>query len=74
MTVDPLKQQQYNEASAALHKLRLGLSVVSVTDQNGEKVTFQAADEARLQQYVNDLACAIGISSPHQYRPMKFIF
>lgn len=48
-------QQQYDQASAALHNLKIGKAVAEVTDQNGEKIRYFAADRAKLEIYVADL-------------------
>lgn len=67
-------QQKYDDASAALHQLKLGRAVVSVTDQNGEKVTFQAADMASLQAYVDELGEGLGLIAKTSFAPLRFIF
>lgn len=67
-------QQMYDDASAALHKLRMGMSVVSVTDQNGEKVTFNAASVPDLQAYVQQLGEQLGMCSRKQYTALKFYY
>jgi gpW len=48
-------QEQLTEARAAYHRLQLGESAVSFTDQNGEKVEYRAATVQKLAAYINDL-------------------
>lgn len=67
-------QQKYDEASAALHQLKLGRGVVSITDQNGEKLTFQSANLQNLEAYVDELALELGIREKNKYHPLKFTF
>lgn len=67
-------QQKYDEASSALHQLKLGRGVVSVTDQNGEKVSFQSANMAVLESYVDELAVELGLKSVRSFAPLKFTF
>jgi hypothetical protein len=67
-------QQKYDEASSALHQLRLGKGVVSVTDQNGEKVTFQSANIGVLQAYCDELAIELGLKCARSFAPLKYTF
>lgn len=48
------------EAEAAYHDLITGKSVVSVTDQSGERVEYQRATARQLALYVADLRRRIG--------------
>ena len=47
------------DAKAALHRLLTGAAAVSFTDQNGEKVEYQAANAARLAAYVQQLESTV---------------
>lgn len=48
-------QEQLTEARATYHRLQLGESAVSFTDQNGEKIEYRAATVQKLAAYINDL-------------------
>lgn len=48
-------QTRLKEARNALHQLMIGRSVVEVTDQNGEKLRYTAANRTDLKQYVAEL-------------------
>ena len=48
-------QEQLTDARAAYHRLHLGESVVSFTDQNGERVEYRPATVQKLAAYINDL-------------------
>lgn len=64
------------DARAAYHALMMGQALVSVQDQNGERVTFRSASRADLYAYIQDLErqlgyTGVGVSSN---RPMGFTF
>lgn len=43
------------EAETALHALMTGRAVVTITDENGESVTYTRAKTSDLQVYIRDL-------------------
>ncbi len=47
--------EQLDEARAALHALQTGRAAVTVRDANGEEVTYNRTNVARLAAYVRDL-------------------
>ena len=59
-----------NEAKAALHKLRIGKSVVSVK-KDGREIQYGPADEAKLAGYVSQLELAVSPDKPRR-RPARF--
>ena len=61
-------KQRYQEASAALHSLYTGKSVVTVRDSNGESITYQPANIWELAAYVKSLERQI--TGAHRPRPM----
>lgn len=68
-------QTLLSEARAAYHKLMTGISLVEVTDQNGEKVRFTAARKTDLYAYIQDLERQLCTpTGPRSPRPMGFIF
>lgn len=58
----PSKQQLLNEAEAAYHQIVLGKAVVLVKDQNGEEVTYGAANRVALAQYIFMLKAELGLT------------
>lgn len=71
--------QRLQEADEAYHGLMLGQAVRSVTDENGETLTYTAANRDALLAYIRQLApfCTDYIPSAiaHCYnRPMRFLF
>ena len=52
-------QQYLSEAQAAYHRLMTGAALVTVKDQNGEMVTYQAASAMRLSAYIANLEAQI---------------
>lgn len=69
-------QQMLDDAKDKLHRLLTGTLVVSITDQNGEKLTFNSANAAQLRTYIQDLEAQLGVVTPYHLRarPMRFIF
>lgn len=47
--------EQLAEARAAYHRLMIGEALVSITDQNGERVEYNRASAPRLAAYIADL-------------------
>lgn len=45
-------QERYDEAVAAYHTLMTGGGVVTVVDQNGERVEYQTANKSSLSAYI----------------------
>jgi hypothetical protein len=69
--------QLLNEARVAYHKLVTGLSAREVVDQNGERVTFTAANRQALYNYILELEAqlnpvASGVAPNNG--PMTFLF
>lgn len=62
------------QAEAAYHSLMIGESVREVVDQNGEKVTYTAANAARLAQYISDLKSQIANTSLTYRQPLRVYF
>lgn len=60
------------QARAALHKLMTGKSVVSLTDQNGERVEYRPANANQLRSYIKDLEVELGIATP-PLGPLRFL-
>ncbi len=52
-------QQLLEAARTAYHNLMVGKSVREIVDQNGERVTFTAANADRLKSYIADLEAQI---------------
>lgn len=48
-------QQRLSEAQAAYHRLLTGTAVTTIKDQNGEMVTYQAANSSKLAAYISAL-------------------
>lgn len=61
------------EAEKAYHALMTGRGVVSVTDENGENVSYTRAKASDLKAYIRELKAAIaGTSISRPFRPMFF--
>jgi hypothetical protein len=56
-----LLTQQLADATLAYHKLMTGRLASTVVDQNGERVTFTAADADKLKAYIDDLKSQLGL-------------
>lgn len=52
--------QRLREAEEAYHTMMMGGAVVSVTDQNGERVEYSKANAQRLQAYIGQLKQRLG--------------
>lgn len=65
-------KQRHQEASAALHSLYIGKSVVTVRDSNGESITYQSANIGELAAYVQSLERQI--TGAHRPRPVFPLF
>ncbi len=57
---EALCRGQLAEAEAALHQLVIGKGAVTLS-YNGESITYKAADEARLRNYIRELQAKLGI-------------
>lgn len=57
-------QDLLTEASAAYHQLLIGQSVVSIIDQNGEKITYGQASQRLLAAYIESLKAQIAGTAP----------
>lgn len=60
MTDTATLQARLTEAEAALHDLRIGRGIVQVRSADGEMVTYQPGDAARLSAYINGLKRQLG--------------
>jgi hypothetical protein len=66
-------QQRLDAAQTAYHNLLLGNSAREVVDQNGERITYTAANRDALKAYIEELQAAIAAeatSAPRSRRPM----
>jgi len=69
------QQQRLDSAREALHNLVTGKSVREVRDQNGETVTFTAANIDRLKAYIAELEAECRAPGTGRVRgPFGFIF
>lgn len=64
-------QQRLDEARSAYHDLQIGKAVAEVTDQNGEKIRYNAANRANLSAYIESLASELA-GSQAALGPMRF--
>jgi hypothetical protein len=69
-------QQRLDEARAAYHALMTGTSAREVVDQNGERVTFTAANKDALYNYIRTLESQLPAAPPVSsvYGPARFLF
>lgn len=66
-------QQKLTDAESAYHDLMTGAAVVEVTDQNGERIKYNAANAFRLAAYIQDLKNQLN-PSLNSTGPMRFWF
>lgn len=69
--------QLLSEARVAYHKLLTGLSAREVVDQNGERVTFTAANRQSLYNYIMELEAQLNptpTGTAPNNGPMTFLF
>jgi hypothetical protein len=64
----PTLDELIAEAKDAYHRLMTGAAAVSFTDQNGERVEYQAANAARLAAYITTLEAQATGARPHTLR------
>lgn len=57
-----LYQTWLAQAKSALHQLSIGKKAVTLS-YNGETITYDKTDEARLRRYIGELETALGIRS-----------
>lgn len=69
----PSTQTLLEQAKAALHDLMTGQAVVTLVDQNGERMEFRPANANQLRAYVKDLERQLGIVTP-TLGPMRLVF
>lgn len=55
--------QRLVEAERAYHELAIGVAVVEVTDQNGEKMRYVPANRGHLAAYIADLKTQVAGST-----------
>jgi hypothetical protein len=75
-TALPTVQERLNAARIAYHNLMIGRSAREVVDQNGERVTFTAANKQNLYAYIRELESQLPTapSIPATYGPATFTF
>ncbi len=56
------------DAKEAYHRLLTGAAAASFTDQNGERVEYQAANAPRLAAYITTLESQATGARPHTLR------
>lgn len=61
------------QAKAALHDLMTGQSVVTLVDQNGERIEYRPANANQLRAYVKDLERKLGVAEK-PLGPMRLVF
>jgi hypothetical protein len=61
-------QEQLQQARDALHKLQIGRSVVSVS-QDGVTTTYTQANIASLRAYVSSLEVELGVTATRRLPP-----
>ena len=67
--------QRLADATTAYHQLMIGRSASTVVDQNGERVTFTAANADLLKAYIDDLKSQLGLVDKSQMpTAFRFIF
>lgn len=72
----PTVEERLHAARIAYHNLMIGRSAREVVDQNGERVTFTAANKQALYTYIRELEAQLP-SPPNvatTYGPARFIF
>lgn len=69
----PSTQTRLEQAKTALHDLMTGQSVVTLVDQNGERMEFRPANANQLRAYIKDLERQLGIVTP-TLGPMRLVF
>jgi hypothetical protein len=70
-----LLTQRLADATLAYHKLMTGMLASTVVDQNGERVTFNAANADLLKAYIDDLKAQLGlVDKSTMPTAFKFIF
>lgn len=70
-------RQMLDEARAAYHRLMTGTSARELVDQNGERVTYTAANRQNLYNYILDLERQlnpVAIGSAPLNGPATFLF
>ena len=65
-------KQQLSDAKAAYHDSMLGRAPKVVVDQNGERVEYNTANSAKLQQYIQQLESKLGVNPTQVRGPMSF--
>lgn len=66
-------EQHLQDARSAYHRLMMGESVRSFTDQNGEQISYTSANAASLAAYIRGLEDQLGLN-PRANRPLGFFF
>ena len=56
-----LLEAQLAEAMKAYHSVQLGGAVREFTDQNGERIVYNAANRSSLMAYINQLRAQLGL-------------
>lgn len=72
--VDRAEMMAYlKEAKATRHSLMMGQQAREFTDQNGERITFTAANLGALNAYIRDLEMKLGLYCGG-LGPLGFVF
>lgn len=61
------------QARLALHDLLTGQAVVTLVDQNGERMEYRPANANQLRAYIKDLEVKVGIAQK-PLGPMRLVF
>jgi len=68
------KQEQLEDARAALHEAMLGRSPRVVVDSNGERIEYSAVNTAKLEGYIAKLEIEIANGGPTRRGPAGVVF
>lgn len=74
MPAAPDTATRLQQARNALHDLLTGKSVVTLVDQNGERIEFRAANPNQLRSYIKDLEIELGLPGGKPLGPMRLVF
>jgi hypothetical protein len=67
-------RKQLQDAQDAYHNLMLGKAPKVIVDQNGERVEYNTANSAKLQQYIQQLESKLGLNANQVRGPMTVYF
>lgn len=69
----PATQTLLEQAKLALHELLTGQAVVTLVDQNGERMEYRPANANQLRAYIRDLERQLGLMQ-RPVGPMRLVF